>query len=105
DSVSASKIALLNQLLVELSQENPNVMIIAATNYPDILDKALKRSGRFDTVLEIPRPSFDGRVKLLIHYIFKLPKLDLNSITPKLIEFFARETEGFTASDFENIVN
>lgn len=99
-------VKVLNQLLLELgSAENDQILVVAATNYPHVLNPALVRSGRFDEVIEIPKPNFLARVKLLIHYIFKNRVIDVDSITPEFILALTRRTENFTASDFEAIVN
>ncbi len=100
-------VKILGQLLIELSKpENDGILVIAATNYPKILNKALVRSGRFEDVIEIPKPDLMGRIKLWLHYLFKKKrKVDLDSITPKLILKLANETKNCPASDFEMLVN
>jgi ATP-dependent Zn protease len=91
--------------LVELDKTNDQIMIIGATNCPSVLDGALRRAGRFDNVIEIPKPNFNGRIRLLLHYIFKLPKLDLDSVDINCVKNVAEKSNCFTASDFENLVN
>ena len=92
----------LNQLLVEMDGfgNNEGIIIIAATNRPDILDPALLRPGRFDRQVTVNRPDFKGRVEILkVHAKGKPlgPDVDLESI--------ARATVGFTGADLENLLN
>ncbi|WMC19100.1 MAG: ATP-dependent zinc metalloprotease FtsH [Enterobacteriaceae bacterium PSpicST1] len=92
----------LNQILVEMDgfEENPNVIIIAATNRPDILDKALLRPGRFDRKVYIGLPDIKGREKILKVHI-------KNIITSKNINLslIARSTSGFSGADLSNLIN
>lgn len=92
----------LNQLLVEMDgfDTDTNVIIIAATNRPDILDPALLRPGRFDRRVVLDRPDIKGREQILeVHVKGKpvSPDVDLNDI--------ARSTPGFVGADIENLVN
>ncbi len=92
----------LNQLLVEMDgfDTDTNVIIIAATNRPDILDPALLRPGRFDRRVTLDRPDIKGREEILeVHVKGKpvSPEVDLNDI--------ARSTPGFVGADIENLVN
>jgi cell division protease FtsH len=92
----------LNQLLVEMDgfDTDTNVIIIAATNRPDILDPALLRPGRFDRRVVLERPDIKGREQILkVHVKGKpvSPDIDLNDI--------ARSTPGFVGADIENLVN
>ena len=92
----------LNQLLVEMDgfDTDTNVIIIAATNRPDILDPALLRPGRFDRRVTLDRPDIKGREEILeVHVKGKpvSPDVDLNDI--------ARSTPGFVGADLENLVN
>jgi cell division protease FtsH len=92
----------LNQLLVEMDgfDTDTNVIIIAATNRPDILDPALLRPGRFDRRVILDRPDIKGREEILkVHVKGKpvSPDVDLNNI--------ARSTPGFVGADLENLVN
>ncbi len=92
----------LNQLLVEMDgfDTSEGIIIIAATNRPDILDPALLRPGRFDRQIYIPRPDINGRYQILkVHAKDKKlgPNVDL--------EIVARATPGFTGADLENILN
>lgn len=92
----------LNQLLVEMDgfDTDTNVIIIAATNRPDILDPALLRPGRFDRRVILDRPDIKGREDILkVHVKGKpvSPDVDLNNI--------ARSTPGFVGADLENLVN
>ncbi len=92
----------LNQLLIEMDGFGPNegVIIIAATNRPDILDPALLRPGRFDRQLTVGRPDIKGREEILkVHARNKPlgPDVDLKTI--------AKSTAGFTGADLENLLN
>lgn len=92
----------LNQLLVEMDgfEENQGVIIIAATNRPDVLDKALLRPGRFDRQVTVPNPDLLGREQILKVHMRKVP---LHShVDPKVI---ARGTPGFSGADLANLVN
>ena len=92
----------LNQLLVEMDgfDTSEGIIVIAATNRPDILDPALLRPGRFDRQIYIPRPDVKGRYEILkVHAKDKklAPDVDL--------EIVARATPGFTGADLENVLN
>ncbi len=92
----------LNQLLVEMDgfDTSEGIIVIAATNRPDILDPALLRPGRFDRQIFIPRPDVKGRFEILkVHAKNKrlAPDVDL--------EIVARATPGFTGADLENLLN
>ena len=92
----------LNQILVEMDgfDTNTNVIVIAATNRPDILDPALLRPGRFDRRVVLDRPDMRGRVEILkVHVRGKplAPDVDL--------EVLARQTPGFSGADLANMVN
>jgi cell division protease FtsH len=92
----------LNQLLVEMDgfEANEGIIIIAATNRPDVLDPALLRPGRFDRQVVVPRPDIDGREKILAVHMKKLPLApDVDSRT------IARGTPGFSGADLANLVN
>jgi len=92
----------LNQLLVEMDgfEENDGVIVIAATNRPDVLDKALLRPGRFDRQVYVGLPDIRGREQILKVHMRKVP-LD-ESVQPMVI---ARGTPGFSGADLANIVN
>jgi len=92
----------LNQLLVEMDgfESNDGVILIAATNRPDILDPALLRPGRFDRHVVVPRPDIRGREGILQVHSRKVP------LSPDVdVSVLARSTPGFTGADLENLVN
>ena len=92
----------LNQLLVEMDgfETNEGVILIAATNRPDVLDPALLRPGRFDRQVVVPNPDIVGREKILKVHMKKVPLAsDVNART------IARGTPGFSGADLANIVN
>ncbi|OJY64799.1 MAG: cell division protein FtsH [Rhodospirillales bacterium 70-18] len=92
----------LNQMLVEMDgfESNEGVILIAATNRPDVLDPALLRPGRFDRQVVVPNPDVNGREKILRVHMRKVP---LGSdVDPKVI---ARGTPGFSGADLANLVN
>ncbi len=92
----------LNQLLVEMDgfESNDGVILIAATNRPDVLDPALLRPGRFDRRIVVPRPDLNGRLGIFKVHTKKTP-LDP---TVDLLQI-ARGTPGFSGADIENLVN
>ena len=92
----------LNQLLVEMDgfESNEGVILIAATNRPDVLDPALLRPGRFDRQVVVPRPDVKGREAILKVHVKKTPlgaNVDLGVV--------ARGTPGFSGADLSNVVN
>ena len=92
----------LNQLLVEMDgfESNDGVILISATNRPDVLDPALLRPGRFDRQVVIPRPDLNGRIGVLKVHCKKIklaPEVDLESI--------ARGTPGLSGAELANLVN
>jgi cell division protease FtsH len=92
----------LNQLLVEMDgfESNEGVILIAATNRPDVLDPALLRPGRFDRHVVVPRPDIKGREGILQVHTRKVPlSTDVD------VRVLARSTPGFTGADLENLVN
>ena len=92
----------LNQLLVEMDgfEGDEGVIIIAATNRPDVLDKALLRPGRFDRQIEVPYPDIQGREKILeVHMKGKPIAAELD------VKYIARGTPGFSGADLMNLVN
>jgi cell division protease FtsH len=92
----------LNQLLVEMDgfSTNEGIIVMAATNRPDVLDPALLRPGRFDRQVVIDRPDLKGRLEILrIHTRNKPLDRDVD------LEVIARRTPGFTGADLENVVN
>ncbi len=92
----------LNQLLVEMDgfSENTGIIIIAATNRPDVLDPALLRPGRFDRQISVNLPDLKGRIEILKVHIRKVPiDKDVN------IELIARGTPGFSGADLANLIN
>src|SRR5829696_8343333 len=92
----------LNQLLVEMDgfEANEGVIIIAATNRPDVLDPALLRPGRFDRQIVVPNPDVVGRERILRVHIRKVP------LAPDVdLKVIARGTPGFSGADLMNLVN
>ncbi len=92
----------LNQLLVEMDgfEQNEGIIIIAATNRPDVLDPALLRPGRFDRQIVIPNPDFVGREKILRVHVRKVP------LAPDVdLKVVSRGTPGFSGADLMNLVN
>jgi len=92
----------LNQLLVEMDgfESNEGVILISATNRPDVLDPALLRPGRFDRQVVVPLPDILGREKILKVHMKKTPAApDVNLVT------LAKGTPGFSGADLENLVN
>jgi len=92
----------LNQLLVEMDgfESNEGVILIAATNRPDVLDPALLRPGRFDRRVVVPRPDVKGREEILRVHTRKIPLAEDVSL-----EVLARATPGFSGADLANLVN
>jgi cell division protease FtsH len=92
----------LNQLLVEMDgfESNDGVILIAATNRPDVLDPALLRPGRFDRRIVVPRPDVKGRLGILQVHTRRVP------LSPDVeLEIIAKGTPGFSGADLENLVN
>ncbi len=92
----------LNQLLVEMDgfNENEGVIVIAATNRPDVLDPALLRPGRFDRQIPVSIPDIKGRTQILTVHLKKVPMGDDVNV-----EVLARGTPGFAGADLANLVN
>jgi len=92
----------LNQMLVEMDgfESNEGVILIAATNRPDVLDPALLRPGRFDRQVVVPNPDVMGRERILRVHMKKVPLA--SDVDPKVI---ARGTPGFSGADLANLVN
>src|SRR3954454_25279243 len=92
----------LNQLLVEMDgfESNEGVILVAATNRPDVLDPALLRPGRFDLLIVVPRPDLVGRRKILEVHLKKVPTAPDVSVA-----VLARGTPGFSGADLANLIN
>ncbi len=92
----------LNQLLVEMDGFNPNegVIVLAATNRPDVLDPALLRPGRFDRQVVVPQPDVKGRLEIIKVHARKIPLAENVNL-----EVLARGTPGFSGADLANLVN
>lgn len=93
----------LNQLLVEMDgfTSNEGIILIAATNMPDVLDPALLRPGRFDRTIYVPLPDIKGRIEILKVHVQKLPAMSEDVS----LETIARGTPGFSGAELENLVN
>lgn len=92
----------LNQLLVEMDGflQTEGIIVIAATNFPESLDLALTRPGRFDRIIAVPLPDIRGRVQLLQHFMKEV--VASVSVDPKVL---ARGTPGFSGAELQNMVN
>ena len=92
----------LNQLLVEMDgfESNEGVILISATNRPDVLDPALLRPGRFDRQVVVPMPDIKGREKILRVHMRRTPVA--SDVNPRIL---AKGTPGFSGADLENLVN
>ncbi|KAG6909717.1 hypothetical protein DXG01_015919 [Tephrocybe rancida] len=92
----------LNQLLVEMDgfQQSEGVIVIAATNFPQSLDQALIRPGRFDRTIAVPLPDVRGRVQILKHHMQGVTVS--SDVDPKIL---ARGTPGFSGADLQNMIN
>ncbi len=92
----------LNQLLVEMDgfQTDTNIIVIAATNRPDVLDPALLRPGRFDRRVVVPKPDVKGRLEIL-----KVHTRKINLAEDVELEIIAKSTAGFVGADLSNLAN
>ena len=93
----------LNQLLIEMDgfdSSNSAVIVIAATNIPDVLDKALLRPGRFDRIVDVPYPDLETR-----HEILKIHARKVKITEDIDLAFIAQETAGFSGADLMNLIN
>lgn len=93
----------LNELLTQMDgfAQNPRVIVLAATNNPQDVDPALKRAGRFDTIVEIPLPDKDRRQAIVTHYLHKIPAERVGSLN---VEHIAQITRGFNNADLKELV-
>ena len=92
----------LNQILVEMDGFNgdTNIIVLASTNRVDILDSALRRPGRFDRIVNVPKPDVGGREQILLVHTSKVP------LGPDVrLEVLARATSGYAGADLANLVN
>ncbi len=91
----------LNQLLAEMDgiEDLTNVIVIGATNRPDILDPALMRPGRFDRIVYVPVPTEEGRLEILKIHTEKMPIENKSNIIKEL----SKDTDGFTGADLESL--
>ncbi len=94
--------SVLNQMLAEMDgiEDLSNVIVIGATNRPDMLDSALMRPGRFDRIVYVPVPEKEGRIEILRIHTKNVPIKDKDKVVLKL----ADETEGYTGADIESLV-
>ncbi|KAJ7219269.1 ATP-dependent peptidase [Mycena pura] len=92
----------LNQLLVEMDgfQQTEGIIVISATNFPQSLDQALVRPGRFDRIIAVPLPDIRGRAQILKHHMKGV--ITGNDVDTKIL---ARGTPGFSGADLQNMVN
>ena len=108
DSVAGKRIAnislsqTLNQLLTEMDgfHSHDRIVVIGATNLPEVLDPAILRPGRFDKTIHLTAPDYKGRLEILKHYVSKIktdPQLSVESV--------ARRTVQFTGAELRNLVN
>lgn len=102
DKVNQFSRLTINKLLNEMDGFNTDekILVIASTNFPEVLDSALTRSGRFDLKIDIPRPSKEDRKELLEYYLSKVA--NTNAID---LEHFAKTTSSFSGADFKNVIN
>jgi len=93
----------LNELLTQMDgfAQNPRVIVLAATNNPQDVDPALKRAGRFDTIVEIPLPDKDRRRAIVFHYVQKIPS---DRVAALDIDRIAVSTYGFNNADLKELV-
>jgi transitional endoplasmic reticulum ATPase len=94
---------IVNQLLAEMDgiEERRRIVILGATNRPDILDEAMFRPGRFDNLVYVGPPEKSARLQILLIHTKKMPLAD---DVPEFLEFIAQNTEGFSGADLENMM-
>jgi transitional endoplasmic reticulum ATPase len=92
------------ELLIQMDgfKKNENIIILAATNRPELLDAALKRPGRFDYIVQVPLPDLQKRQEILEYYMFCVPRNVSNSIDFSLL---AQETQDFNCSELKDLIN
>lgn len=101
DAGSKATERVLNQMLAEMDgiEDLSNVIVVGATNRPDILDSALLRPGRFDRIVYVPVPEAEGRKQILEIHTKNMPVKNKKALIIKL----AKETEGYTGADIESL--
>ena len=95
----------INELLCQLDgfETENDIIVIAATNYAQALDKALTRAGRFDRIVKVPAPDEQGRKEILQHYLNKLPAVSNQALIS--LDKLAKETKDLSCADLKNLVN
>ena len=94
----------ITELLTQMDgfRKNENIIILAATNRPELLDPALKRPGRFDYIIEIPLPDLQKRKEILNHYMFAVPRNVSSAID---FDEIAQQTKNFNCAELKDLIN